>query len=298
MSATVDKPKQSHKHKKGSGHSELHTVRRFDTFYHPRVEPEHYPSAITSIYKKDYLGKAVSAKDENFGDPFPKYYKNPVIGLAFPKPEMQKETLNQKEYSKKSIQPDNWASANRLNANVDHLQGPVKGSPWRISSEYRDATNPEGKTIVDPVNAPKLPAPVRPPLEKASVYAQEFTTKQSAKDFFDPRISADDNLRVMRCMLGTNHLGACGKGITHPTKDNTLYRQDYLAKAALPDSSRDLGSIKDPRFVAKPSPLSNWRVVRGPLQGNTTYKKDFIDQDVRYAYGDDSAPSVTSSKRN
>lgn len=296
MSTTVEPSSRVVKQKKTGGHSELHTVRRFDTFYQPRVEPAHYPNSINSIYKKDYLGKSVSGKEELLGDPFPKYYKNPLVGLAFPKPELQKETLNQKEFSKKSVKPDTWALANRLSAAVDHLQGPSsKGSAWKVSTEYRDATNPEGKTVVDPVLAPKLPAPVRPPVEKASVYAKDFTDKKSARDFFDPRTSAEDNMRVVRSMFSTNHLGACGQGVAHPTKDNTLYRQDFSGKAPIPDGSRDQPIAGDPKFVGKPSALANWRVVRGQIQGATTYKKDFVDQQVRYAYGNDTT-SVASSR--
>ena len=274
-----------------SSHSFLRSYKRFDHFEQPRVEPNHYPSTIGSLYKKDFTGMQPQREQASQEASGPKLYKNSITGLVSAKrPQMDTKTTNQRELDRKTVEKNDLALRFRQNAEIDHLTS--KGVPegkWRTSTEYRDSLNPEGKEVATGVLPGRLQYPPRPPVEKSSVYAQDYTMKHRERGFVDPKETYKQNLQVVKAYLSANNTGV-GKGFVHPARDGTSYKEAYLPKAVAPEPV-------DPHPLQRLSPFNNWKTSKANIEGNTVYQQDYIYQKMVAYPPSETASVAATSKR-
>lgn len=255
---------------------DIHHHRRYDHFEQKHAAPGHYPKKLTSTYKNDFLEKSLKPDPAGTsGAGYNKYSTNPVKwgGKA---PPLAGETTHSHDFHRFQnpiAGGESWAVANKANNLTDHLGQPT-GKPSsekvKLSTEYRDATNPAGKEQFESVrqNAPKFEP--KKGFEKKTMYTKDYTPKAGEKGYADPRKAYEDNLRVARTYMNSHPISA-GVGCKNPTTLGSTYHDDFVNKK-LDAANSTFGSPP----LQKLSAVNNWRPQNGKLEGVTVYKHDYI----------------------
>jgi hypothetical protein len=199
---------------------------------------------------------------------------------------MDTKTTNLRVLDRKTTEKSDLAQRFRQNAEADHLAAklPVEAT-WRASTEYRDSLNPTGKEVATGVEPGRLQYPPRPPVEKSSVYAQDYTMKHRERGFVDPKDTYRQNLHVVKAYLSANNTGV-GKGFVHPARDGSSYRETFVPKALTAEQI-------DPHPLQRLNPFNNWQTSKPPIERRTIYQQDFTQQRL-VAYPPSETASATS----
>lgn len=254
----------------------LHHVQRFDTVPDARVEPSHYPQAMTSLYKSDFVQK--EREREVRRETISKTgYSNLIVGKMSSKPKLEGSSIMHKDYRNNRLENNHWSNDNKRRDQIDHVARMMPEKRMNQTTEYREFVKDHKKDAY-------YKAAIKPPqagkkdrMEQNSLYHSDFRPTMTDKGYVNPRKEYLHNVNIVRSSFSANNIGV-GHTYAHPAKDSTTYHDTF--RTAKPQKL-PTSSYRTPACTETPTAFNNWRISRPQMPKSSVYKNSYTNQHVK-----------------